>query len=433
MAKIAVIGGGISGLGAAWALHQRHEVVLYESEARLGGHANTAEIDDGGRVVPVDTAFVVYNLLNYPNLVRLFDHLGVPTEWSDMSFGWSLDQRRLEFQGRTGGFFAQPRNVLRPEHWRMVADYRRFCRHAPDLIRTASRESLGEFLDREGYGRGFRYDLLVPMIASVWSSSVDEMLSYPAVNMIRFLQSHAVLEMGSRQRWRTITGGSRGYVRRISAGYAEHVRLATPVTAVRRDQDGVTVHDGTGSDRFDQVVFATHADISLKILNQDATEQERALLGGFRFQDNVAVLHRDPALMPRSKRVWSAWNYLSDSPSGREPLPGEPVSVTYWMNRLQNLETARPVFVSVNPLRQPRGGSTTFHYAHPLFDRDAIDAQGVLPQLQGKNRTWFAGAWSGYGFHEDGLRSGLEVAAALGAPAPWGVAPKPSLVSASVS
>ena len=431
MAKIAIIGGGISGLGAAWALDTRHEIVLYESGARLGGHANTSEIDDDGRTVPVDTAFVTYNIFNYPNLVKLFEHLDVPTEWSDMSFSWSLDRGKLEFQGRTGGFFAQPANLARPAHWRMLLDFRRFCREAPALLSSGSRESLGHYLDREGYGRGLRNDLLAPLIAAVWSSSVDDMLDHPAVTMIRFLQSHAVLELGSRQRWRTVSGGSREYIRRLSAQFADHVRLSTPVTGVRRDESGVTVYDDRGEDRFDDVVFATHADTTLAILGQGATEQERALLGAFRFRDNIAVLHRDPALMPANRRVWSAWNYLTDAKPGHDPAPSQPVSVTYWMNRLQNLETVRPVFVSVNPLREPRGDMTVFHYSHPLFDRDAIDAQDLLPHLQGKNRTWFAGAWGGYGFHEDGLRSGLEVAASLGAPAPWGVEPKPSLVSAS--
>jgi hypothetical protein len=273
----------------------------------------------------------------------------------------------------------------------------------------------------------------VPLIASVWSTSVEEMLAFPAVTMVRFLQSHAVLQMGSRQRWRTITGGSREYVRRVSAAFADDVRLATPVAAVRRDEDGVTVLDTRGGvDRFDDVVFATHADTTLRILGGEASEQERALLGAFRFQNNVAVLHRDPTLMPRRTRVWSAWNYLTDARSGREPRPGEPVSVTYWMNRLQNLQTRRPVLVSINPLREPEGEQTRFSYSHPLFDREAIDAQDILPHMQGKHRTWYAGAWTGYGFHEDGLRSGLEVAAALGSPAPWGVEPKPTLVETSV-
>ncbi len=229
-----------------------------------------------------------------------------------------------------------------------------------------------------------------------------------------------------------MSGGSREYVARLIAGYRDRIRLSTPVVGVRRDPDGITVHDGRGgSDRFDHLVLATHADTALSILGAEATGEERAALGAFRFQGNEAVLHRDPSLMPRRRAVWSSWNYLAE---GRgEPDRTRPVSLTYWMNRLQNLRTRRPVFVTLNPIREPRGEHTRLRYSHPQFDRAAVDAQDSIASLQGRRRTWFAGAWSGHGFHEDGLRAGLEVAAALGAPAPWEVERAPSLVGAAAA
>jgi hypothetical protein len=432
MGKIAVIGSGIAGMGAAWALDREHEVVVYEADARLGGHAHTVDLDDDGRSVPVDTGFIVYNELNYPNLVRLFDAIGVPTEWSDMSFAVSVGGGRFEFQSRTTGLLAQPSNVLRPATWRMMYDFRRFAREAPAILSSDSRESLGGYLDRRGYGEDFRVDLLLPMTAAIWSSGLDDMLEFPVTTLVRFLSSHALLQVGSRPRWRTVSGGSREYVARLTAGYRDRVRLSTPVVGVDRDTDGVTVRDARGGvDRFDEVVFATHADTALAILGPQATMQERSVLGAFRFQDNEAVLHRDPSLMPRRRAVWSSWNYLAE---GRGvPDRTKPVALTYWMNRLQNLRTRRPVFVTLNPIHEPRGEVVRFRYAHPQFDRTAVDAQASLTALQGRRSTWFAGAWCGYGFHEDGLRAGLEVAAALGSPPSWGVEPKPSLVGASAA
>jgi len=426
--RIAVIGSGIGGLGAAWALSRQHEIVLYEAADRLGGHAHTVEVEDDGRAVPVDTGFIVYNEPNYPNLVRLFDALGVPTEWSDMSFSVSVRGGAFEFRSRALGMFAQPSNALRRSTWRMLRDFRRFCREAPGILSSETRESLGEYLDGHNYGEEFRIDLLLPMTAAIWSSGLDRMLDFPVATLVRFLSNHALLQVGARPRWRTVTGGSRAYVERLSAGFRDRARLSTPVVAVRRHTDGVVVKDAHGGrDRFDQVVFATHADTALAILGAEATTDERAVLGAFRFQDNEAVLHRDPSLMPRRPAAWSSWNYLAD---GRgEPDRTKPVSLTYWMNRLQNLNTRQPVFVTLNPIREPRGEATRFRYSHPQLDRAAMDAQGSLARLQGLRRTWFAGAWCGYGFHEDGLRAGLEVAAALGAPAGWGVAPMPTLLA----
>lgn len=432
MARIGVIGGGIAGMGAAWALDHRHEVVLYESEARIGGHSNTVDLEDEGGLVPVDTGFIVYNERNYPNLVRLFDVLEVPTEWSDMSFSVSVGGGSFEYQSRARGLLAQPSNAIRPGTWRMLRDFRRFCRDAPGVLASGTRESLGSYLERGGYCDEFRLDLLLPLSAAIWSSGLDDMLEFPVTTLVGFLSSHDILQVRARPRWRTVRGGSREYVRRLTAGYRDRIRLSARVVAVRRDEDGVEVLDASGGlDRFDEVVFATHPDTTLQILGFEATLRERHVLGAICYQDNEAVLHRDPALMPRRRAVWSSWNYLAD---GRgQPDRSKPVSLTYWMNRLQNLRTERPVFVTLNPIRDPRGEVQRFGYVHPQFDRAALDAQRSLPAIQGVRRTWFAGAWCGHGFHEDGLRSGLDVAAALGAPAPWGVMPRPPALVGAIA
>lgn len=432
MARIGVIGGGIAGMSAAWALDHRHEVVLYESEARIGGHSNTVDVGDGGGLVPVDTGFIVYNERNYPNLVRLFDALEVPTEWSDMSFSVSVGGGAFEYQSRARGLLAQPSNAIRPGTWRMLRDFRRFCRDAPRVLASGTRESLGSYLERGRYSDEFRLDLLLPVSAAIWSSGLDDMLEFPVTTLVAFLSSHDILQVRARPRWRTVSGGSREYVRRLTAGYRDRVRLSARVVAVRRDEDGVEVLDASGGlDRFDEVVFATHPDTTLQILGSGATLRERQVLGAIRYQDNEAVLHRDPALMPRRRAAWSSWNYLAD---GRgQPDRSKPVSLTYWMNRLQNLQTERPVFVTLNPIRDPRGEVQRFGYAHPQFDRAALDAQLSLPAIQGTHRAWFAGAWCGHGFHEDGLRSGLDVAAALGAPAPWGVMPRPPALVGAIA
>ena len=427
MQRIAVIGSGVAGMGAAWALDREHDVVVYEAEGRLGGHANTVDVEDDGHAIPVDTGFIVYNETNYPNLVRLFDALDVQTEPIDMSFSVSIGEGGFEFRSQGMGVFAQPANIARPGMWRMLRDFRRFCREAPEILASGSGESLGSYLDRGRYSEEFRLNLLLPMTAAIWSTGLDDMLKFPVVTLVRFLSSHALLQMGARPRWRTVSGGSREYVSRLTANFRDQARLSTPVLSVERGSNGVLVHDARGGvDRFDQVVFATHADTTLSILGTSATRSECSVLSAFRFRVNEAVLHRDPTLMPRRRAAWSSWNHLADGRAGSDSA--KPVALTYWMNQLQGMRTRRPVFVTLNPIRQPHGPSTRFVYAHPQFDRAAIDAQGAIPSIQGVHRTWFAGAWCGYGFHEDGLRTGLEVAEALGAPARWGVEPMPSLV-----
>jgi predicted NAD/FAD-binding protein len=418
--RIAVIGTGIAGLGCAWLLSQRHAVEVYEAEPRLGGHTNTVDVPWRGRQVPVDTGFIVYNERNYPNLTKLFDHLAVPTHASDMSFGVSLDGGRLEYAGDSlGGLFAQKRNLLRPGFHRMLRDIQRFNRDAMSYLADPLREevSLGDFLAVRGYGEAFCCHYLLPMGAAIWSASVDGMRAFPARNFLQFFANHGLLSINDRPAWRTVTGGAGVYVAKLSASYADQIRLATPVVAVVRSLDGVEVVDARGGrERFDQVVLACHADQALALIERPSAA-ERSILGAFRYQVNRAVLHQDASLMPRRRKVWSSWNYLASS----ETPDGMKVSVTYWLNRLQGIEPECLALVSLNPLRAPAPERVLgeFVYDHPQYTAESVAAQGRLGEIQGRDRLWFGGAHWGYGFHEDGLRSGLQVAAALGVAPPW--------------
>jgi predicted NAD/FAD-binding protein len=413
--RIAIVGSGISGLGAAWALHEDHAVTVFETDSRVGGHSNTLDVPTDGGVVPVDTGFIVYNEVTYPNLTRLFDTLGVATETSDMSFSFSLDGQ-TEYGASLRGVLAQPSNLARPRFVRMLADIDRFRRVGASL-RPHVGETIGSLLVRHGFGDGFRHDYLYPMTGAIWSASQADISRYPAASVMRFLGNHGLVEIVGRPRWRTVTGGSRRYVQLLTAGFRDRIYTNTPVTSVVRAGGDVFVTAGGSTNRFDQVVFASHSDQALRILGVDATSEERGLLGAIRYQPNVAVLHGDSRLMPRRRRVWSSWNAMATSRDRHRQV----ASVTYWMNRLQNLDPSLPLFVSLNPLTEPDPDLVygRFEYAHPSFDQAAVDAQTGIAAIQGQNNTWFAGAYLGYGFHEDGLQSGLSVAAALGSPAPW--------------
>jgi len=422
--RIAVVGTGAAGLAAAWLLAGPHEVVVYEAERRPGGHCHTVEVPWRGGSIPVDTGFIVYNERNYPNLTQWFRVLGVATEDSEMSFSVHFDDGRLEYAGTNLlTLFAQPANLLRPAYLGMLADVLRFNRRAPGDLAAGRLEgrSLGDYLAAGRYGRAMREWYLLPMGAAIWSSSYERMLAFPAAHFVRFFANHGLLTVNDRPQWRTVTGGSRRYVERVVAGLRERLRLGAAVRRIARDGSGVTLTDETGqSDRFDHVVLATHADQALGLLAMPA-DDERRTLGAFRYQANDVLLHRDGGQMPRRRRAWSSWNYQAraDGDATAE------VSLTYWMNRLQNLDPACPLFVSVNPLKPPPEASVLgrYSYLHPLFDRATDAAQPGLAALQGRRRTWFCGSYFGYGFHEDAFESGLEVAEALGGLArPWPVA-----------
>jgi len=422
--KIAVVGSGISGMSAAWLLSADHQVTLYEAETRLGGHSHTVEAPTRSGPVPVDMGFIVYNEANYPNLSALFAHLGVTTKASDMGFAVSLDDGALEYGGNDlSTLFAQWRNLVRPRFWSMLADLVRFYREAPlhACFLEARMTSLGDYLSAQGYGRAFQDDHLLPQAAAIWSASVRDIKSYPAAAFIRFCENHGLLKILDRPLWRTVEGGSRAYVERLTAAVADRARKGRAVTSLTRTAAGVIVRDARGgAERFDQVVVATHADQGLRLIDAP-TARERTLLGAFAYSRNRAVLHRDETLMPRRKRTWSAWNYV-----GRTGLGGEEaLSVTYWMNRLQGLPTHSPLFVTLNPQREPDPSSVIRSeiYEHPLFDAAAMRAQKSLWSLQGEGGLWWCGAYFGAGFHEDGLQAGLAVAEALGGRRrPWSTA-----------
>jgi predicted NAD/FAD-binding protein len=416
--KIAVIGAGVAGLGTAWLLSREHDVVIYERESRFGGHSCTVEAPTPEGRQPVDVGFIVFNERNYPNLVALFDHLGVPTEQSDMSFAVSLDGGRFEYGSSFTGYFAQRLNVMRPSFLRMTHDILRFNRLAPRLLdRCEDLDfTIGDFVDDAGLSAAFRDRYLVPMAACIWSTPLGRMLDYPAQTFVRFFANHGLLSVGSQLRWRTVSGGSRSYVERIVAPLRGRARLGTPASAIRRDRDGVRVRDAAGHwDRFDKAVLACHADQALVLLG-DADPRERDLLGRFAYSSNEVWLHADASLMPRRRAAWSSWNYVTDRSDSNGP-----VSVTYWMNRLQNLPEQTPLFVSVNPGRTPRPAAAhaRFTFEHPTYDAAAIRAQRDLHAIQGVRDTFFCGSYCGYGFHEDALSAGLEVAEQLGVRRPW--------------
>lgn len=420
--NIAVVGSGIAGLSATWLLGQRHKVTLYEKNARPGGHSNTVELRLPHANIAVDTGFIVYNTRTYPNLTALFDHLGVQTDESDMSFAASLRGGALEYSGTDlNGLLGQRRNLFRPRFWRMLKDIKRFYAEAPAFLDAADPQqpSLGAYLAREGYGEAFVRDHLLPMGAAIWSTTPPDMLAYPAHAFIAFFRSHGLLQLRDRPQWRTVAGGSREYVARLTAGFEQAIRYGG-VRAVRRTANGADVidHDGT-CHHYDHVVLATHADEALGLL-ADADGFERDLLGKWRYTRNVAVLHGDSRLMPRRRRVWSSWNFIdgADSPDATQ------LCVTYWMNRLQRLGDAPPLFVTLNPAIAPDPAKVhrTIDYTHPYFDTAALQSQSRLWSLQGRRRTWFCGSYFGHGFHEDALQAGLAVAEELGGVRrPWSV------------
>lgn len=418
--KIAVVGSGISGLSCAWLLSHRHDVCLFESDSRLGGHSNTVDCREYGRNIAIDTGFIVYNHQAYPNLVALLDHLDVPTARTNMGFGVSFDGGRYEYAGSgplqlLGGLA----NLVDGGHWRMLNDVRRFFRTGmAQSSGLADTVGIAAFLEQHGYSDDFLQRHLLPMAAAIWSSAPGDMRDYPAQAFLRFFDNHGLLKFTSRPEWRTVIGGSREYVRRLSAGDRLTLRLATPVTRIERDTTGVTVISRGGHrDYFDHAVIATHADQALAIL-ANPSPAERSCLAAFRYSRNIAVLHRDHSFMPRRRRLWSSWNYVGTGPNGG-------CAVTYWMNNLQPLAAQNNYFVTLNPHVAPDADKTeaVFTYDHPIFDAVALGQQKRLWSLQGHQHTWFCGAHFGSGFHEDGLQTGLAVAEQLGGVRrPWRVA-----------
>lgn len=419
--NIAVIGSGISGLSAAWLLSKHHRVVLFEKDGRVGGHSNTVDIETAGGNAAVDTGFIVFNPPAYPNLTALFDHLSVPTAPSDMGFAVSMDGGAYEYAGSSLLQLIGPAvNLLDAGHWRMIGGILRFFLSARRKIDSLpDGVTLAEFLRSESYSADFVDRHLLPMAGAIWSAAPGDMRDYPARAFIRFFDNHGLLKLAGRPQWRTVAGGSRNYVERLVADGCFEVRAGDAAVAVRRASGHAAVTTTAGlTHLFDDVVLATHADEALALL-ADATPGERRILSAFRYADNRAVLHTDSRLMPKRRWLWSSWNYMA-ADAGKTRAS----AVTYWMNRLQPLSTSTDVFVSLNPLQEPRPGTVLaeFGYAHPVFDTAALAAQRGIWGLQGLQNTWFCGAHFGAGFHEDGLQAGLAVAERLGqCRRPWTV------------
>ena len=423
--KVAVIGTGISGLAAAHRLRGHARVTLFEAGSYFGGHTHTVDVslpDRHGHTVThgVDTGFLVFNERTYPGLIALLAELQVPTAPSDMSFSVQvpgagvLGARALEWSGSNlATVFAQRRNLLRPRFWGMLSELLRFNRLCTDLAESGQEQALvqplGDFLDQHGFGAAFRHWYFLPMLGCIWSCPTDQMLRFPVATMVRFCHNHGLIQVQNRPQWHTVAGGARQYVHAILQGL--DARLATPVTHIERTMAGVSVRAAGVTEPFDAVVLAVHSDQALRLLAQPSAA-ERRVLGAIRYQPNRAVLHTDTRVMPRRRAAWAAWNYERAADGAQESAR---VCLHYWLNRLQPLPFARPVLVSLNPVSpiDPAKILGEFDYDHPVFDLSAWSAQKQVAELQGVQRTWFAGAWTGYGFHEDGLQSGYRAADAL--------------------
>ena len=423
MRRVAVIGSGISGLSVAHGLKGQAQVTLFEAGDYFGGHTHTVDLTLDGVTHGVDTGFLVLNERTYPNLLRLFDQLGVEIAKSDMSFSVQVPatrgRRGLEWSGSDlAGVFAQRGNVLRPRFWRMLADLLRFNRLATALAESGEdatlQQPIGDWLRQHRFSDEFRDWYFLPMIGCIWSCPVDQMLRFPVATMIRFCHNHGLIQIANRPQWYTVRGGARTYVDKMLKAIPD-ARLSMPVRGVRRlagsDGASVLVATDAGTERFDEVVMACHSDQAFRLL-ADPSDAEMSVLSAIRYQRNRAVLHTDTTLLPQRRRAWAAWNYERAATESREQAS---VCLHYLLNRLQPLPFKTPVVVSLNPVREPQAElvHAEFDYAHPVFDMTAIAAQQRVPQLQGRRHTWYCGAWTRYGFHEDGLMSGLAVCAGL--------------------
>jgi len=417
--NIAVVGSGISGLSAAWLLSKHHQVTLYEAGSYLGGHANTVDVKTPDGVVAVDTGFIVFNKPNYPNLTAMFEHLHAASEQTEMSFALSVNHGEYEYAGSgANGFFGQRRNIFKTSHWKLLSEISRFFRTAQQRIENYPLQTtLGMFLKSEQYSEAFITDHIIPMGAAIWSTAVEDMLGFPAIGFIKFYANHGMLQFNNRPEWSTVSGGSREYIKKIVSDSDLEIHLNTPIKRINRKSDYVYITDHNNVARqFDHVVIATHADQALKLLHQP-DPYEIALLSPFKYQLNRAVLHSDHRWMPKRRSLWSSWNFLKQGYGLQTRL-----CLTYWMNRLQSLNTETNLFVTLNPGAEihPKAVNAAYNYYHPVFSTAAIQAQHRLWSLQGRQRTWFCGSYFGSGFHEDGAQAGLAVAEQLGGfQRPW--------------
>ena len=421
--KLAIVGSGISGMAAAWFLHRRFDIMLFEQNDYVGGHTNTITIEEGNRAVPVDTGFMVFNHVTYPLLTRLFKELGVEIEATDMSFSVQHRPSNLEFNGgNLDLLFVQRRNLLSPRYWRMLFSIDRFNKEAIPAINDPrwADFTLAQYIQERGYGSDMLNRYLIPMSSAVWSTPPEEMLDFPAMTLLRFWHNHGFLGLDKRHQWFTVTGGSKNYAEKLTAPYQDRIRRNRKVIGVKRSQKSVelTFAEGTG-ETFDKIILASHADQSLAMLS-DPTEQESRLLREFRYQPNTATLHTDESFMPRIRRCWASWNYRLDTTE----VGDERATIHYWMNNLQHIQGEKNYFVSLNCDHQiaPEYILRRIKYEHPLFSLPAIKAQRELDSLNNLSpdqKTYYAGAWFNYGFHEDGLASALACSRALAGEEVW--------------
>ncbi len=411
--RIAIVGSGISALVAAHHLHRRHDVVVLEKDDRIGGHSHTVPVDDDGREIGVDTGFIVYNEQTYPVFTKLLGELGVATQTGEMSFGVQCRRCRLEYSGSgLGGLFAQKSRFLRAGHYRFLLDILRFNRDGRQVLedpRLGERPILG-YLQERGYSSAFIHHYVVPMGAAIWSCGTGKFGEFPLLHFLRFFRNHGLLTVADQPVWRTITGGSREYVRALTESFADRIRTRAPVRAIRRRPDGVElVVDGEPM-RFDRVVIGTHADQALALLT-DASDEERSALGGMPYQTNEAILHTDERVLPKHRAAWASWNVQLDDCERIE----DPLAMTYSMNRLQRIDAKRHYLVTLNDDSRIARDRILQRivYEHPVYTMRTLDGQARLRALNGERGTYFCGAYLGYGFHEDGARSGLEVALAI--------------------
>lgn len=415
--SIAIVGSGISGLSAAYFLADKYRIKLYEKNDYLGGHSNTVTVDYDDKKIPVDTGFIVFNHQTYPNLKSFLELLLVDCSKSNMSFAAKIDDGLIEYAGTNlATVFAQLKNLLNPQFWQMLRDIMRFNKKAENILNLPfnAEYTLANLLDDLGVKTYFRELYLLPMSGAIWSCPLEVMLSYPAQSFVRFFKNHGLLTVADQPQWYTVNGGSIEYVKEISAKIGDSISLNDSVLEVERRSDYLVVKSKKGEEKFDSVLFACHGDQVLKLL-KNPTTQEQEVFSKFTYQKNVAVLHRDQSLMPRAKRAWASWVYANN----RQKSSG--ISVTYWMNNLQNIDHKFPLFVTLNPNQEIDSNKifARFVYEHPVFDSAAVAAQERIQEIQGVDRIYFCGAYQKYGFHEDGISSALSAINKMGVMAPW--------------
>ncbi len=416
--KIAVIGTGISGMSAAYFLSQKHEVSVFEKEGYIGGHSRTLTFQEDSNEISVDTGFIVFNHKNYPNLLALFRHLEVPTIKSNMSFGVSINNAWLEYGTmKLSNLFSQKRNFLRPSYYKMLRDVLKFNKEALPYIDHQTDKTIGDLIEDLNLGNWFKNYYLLPMSGAIWSTPVEDMLNFPAETLIRFFHNHGLLTVDEQPQWYTVKGGSKEYVTRLTSKIKKNIQTNLAVSSVTRDKNSATITDSNGDKhQFDAVIFACHSDQALALIAKPSKE-EKSVLGRIQYKPNSVILHQDSSFMPKRKSAWSSWVYLSNSNKDKT----NKMSLTYWMNSLQSLQSKKPVLVTLNPSVKPKEELIINEHIfdHPQFNQDAIAAQKDIPLIQGVDKFWFCGAWQKYGFHEDGLSSAINVVKDFGVKLPW--------------